>query len=69
LLDATLKGLGIARLPDFVASEAEAAGRLVAVLPSLAIPDLGIYLVHAKNRRLNRRMRLFSEELKQACLR
>lgn len=68
LLEATLKGLGIARLPDFVASKAQAAGRLVPVLSDMAIPDLGIYLVHAENRRLNRRMRLFAKEIKQACL-
>ncbi len=68
LLEATLSGLGIARLPDFVASNAQAAGELVPVLPSLTIPDSGIFLVHAENRRLNRRMRLFAEEIKQACL-
>ncbi len=68
LLEATLKGLGIARLPDFVAAQAQAAGRLVPVLTGLTIPDLGIYLVHADDRRLNRRMRLFAEEIKQACL-
>lgn len=68
LLEATLKGLGIARLPDFVAAQAQAAGDLVPVLSDMTIPDLGIYLVHAENRRLNRRMRLFSEEIKQACL-
>ncbi len=68
LLDATLKGLGIARLPDFVASQAYAAGRLVQVLSDVGIPELGIYLVHTQNRRFNRRMRLFAEEMKQACL-
>lgn len=68
LLDATLKGLGIARLPDFVASNAQAKGQLVQVLPDIPIPDLGIYLVHAEDRRLNRRMRLFSEEIRKACL-
>ena len=68
LLEATLKGLGIARLPDFVAYEAEAAGRIVPVLSDMTIPDLGIYLIHAEDRRLNRRMRLFAEEIKQACL-
>ncbi len=68
LLEATLKSLGIARLPDFVAAQAQAAGHLVPVLTGLTIPDLGIYLVHADDRRLNRRMRLFAEEIKQACL-
>ncbi len=68
LLEATLKGLGIVRLPDFVAAKAHAAGRLVPVLSGLNIPDLGIFLVNGENRRLNKRMRLFAAEIKQACL-
>ncbi|NOR61500.1 MAG: LysR family transcriptional regulator [Rhodobacteraceae bacterium] len=68
LLEATRKGLGIARLPDFVASEDQAAGLLVPVLSDIKIPSLEIYLVHAETRRLNRRMRLFAQFIKQACL-
>lgn len=68
LLEATLKDLGIGRLPDFIASGALAAGHLVPVLSGLNVPDWGIYLVHAEDRRLNRRMRLFAEEMKQTCL-
>lgn len=68
LLEATVNGLGIARLPDFVASKTQAAGRLVPVLTNMAIPDSGILLVHAESRRFNRRMRLFSEAMKKACL-
>jgi len=68
LLEATLDGLGICRLPSFITSGARAAGQLVPVLPEMAIPDWGIYLVHAEDRRHNRRMRLFTEALKQACL-
>lgn len=68
LLEATLNGLGIARLPDFVSSKAQTAGHLVPVLSGINIPEVGIYLAHAQNRRLNRRMRLFAEEIKKACL-
>ena len=68
LLEATLKGLGIGRLPDFIASGALAAGHLVSVLSDLVVPDWGIYLVHAEGRRLNRRMRVFAEEMKKTCL-
>ena len=68
LLEAALKGLGIARLPGFITSDALAAGGLIPVLSDVAIPDWGIYLVHAEDRRLNRRMRLFAEEISQACL-
>ncbi|MCP5089190.1 MAG: LysR family transcriptional regulator [Rhodobacteraceae bacterium] len=67
LLDAALAGLGFARLPDFIAASAIASGELVPILQSLAVPDWGIYLVHAEDRRLNRRMRLFSEEMIIAC--
>ncbi len=68
LLEATLNGLGICRLPDFIASDALAAGDLVQVMPNMAVPDWGIYLVHENDRRLNRRMRLFSKEMKRSCL-
>lgn len=68
LLDATLKGLGIGRLPDFIAKPALAAGHLVPVLPDLQIQTWGIYLIHAENRRWNRRMRLFAEHIKAACV-
>lgn len=67
LLDATMSGLGIGRLPDFIARDASNSGKLVRILPKIEIPSWGIYLVHAENRRLNRRMRLFSEEMKKAC--
>jgi DNA-binding transcriptional LysR family regulator len=68
LLDATLRGLGISRLPDFITREAVGAGTLIHVLPEIIIPTWGIYLIHAENRRINRRMRLFLEEMKRACV-
>lgn len=68
LLESSLKGLGIGRLPDFIAADAMTAGDLVQVLPDASLPEWGIYLVHEDDRRLNRRMRLFAEEMKQACL-
>ena len=63
LIDATLRSLGICRLPDFVAQAHVDRGELVEVLPKVAYSDLGIYLIHAENRRLNKRMRLFSDEI------
>ncbi|MGJ8570705.1 MAG: LysR family transcriptional regulator [Hoeflea sp.] len=68
LLDATLKGLGIARLPDFISASFTASGRLSQLLPNMIVPEWGIFLLHAENRRLNRRMRLFAEEMKLACM-
>jgi len=54
LVEATRKGLGISRLPDFIIADALAAGDLFSVLPKIALPEAGIYLVHAEDRRLNR---------------
>ncbi|MBL4758513.1 MAG: LysR family transcriptional regulator [Rhizobiales bacterium] len=68
LLKATLNGLGICRLPDFIAADALDAGDLVQILPEMAVSEWGIYLVHEEGRRLNRRMRLFAEEMKTVCL-
>lgn len=68
LLKATIDGLGISRLPDFVASEAVERGDLVEVLPDLTIPKRGIFLIRSERRLLNRRMRLFSEMMTKACL-
>jgi DNA-binding transcriptional LysR family regulator len=67
LLEAALNGMGIARLPDFICQSSIQAGDLVTTLPDLAVSDWGIFLVHAEDRRLNRRMRLFSEEMVAAC--
>jgi DNA-binding transcriptional LysR family regulator len=67
LLDATLAGQGLARLPDFITAPAITSGELVPVLQDLSVPDWGVFLVHAEDRRLNRRMRLFSEEMNIAC--
>ncbi len=67
LLEACLAGSGIARLPDFICGSALKTGDLVPVLPDLAMPKWGIFLIHAENRRLNRRMRLFAEEMEKVC--
>ena len=68
LLDATVKGLGISRLPDFIVKQALNKKQLVKVLPDVKMPSWGIYLLHADNRQMNKRMRVFFEEMKSACL-
>lgn len=68
LLEAALNGMGIARLPDFICQASVLADDLMTTLPELTVSDWGIFLVHAEDRRLNRRMRLFSEEMVAACL-
>lgn len=67
LLDATLAGSGIARLPDFIAQEHVASGALVQVLPDAAIDDWGIFLLRAPEKRMNARMRVFAEAVQSAC--
>jgi len=67
LLDAVLNDLGIARLPDFICQHSLEAGDLVPVLTDLVSPQLQIHLIHTEERRLNRRMRLFADEIETAC--
>lgn len=67
LLQAAEQGLGIALLPDFICAPAFASGAVVPVLPSLGMPDWGIHIMHTENRRLNRRMRLFIDEMTVVC--
>lgn len=67
LYHATLDGLGVSRLPEFIASQASADGRLVRLLPELRVTDWTINLVHRANRRVNRRMRAFAEAMQVAC--
>lgn len=67
LLEAAVNGLGIARLPDFICKPAVDAGKVVPLLDNYQSPALQVYLIHAEDRRLNRRMRLFAEEIEKAC--
>lgn len=67
LLEATRNGLGIARLPDFVAAEAHAAGELLHVMPEIEFSQWRIRLVHAQNRIMNRRMRAFALAISESC--
>jgi DNA-binding transcriptional LysR family regulator len=45
LLPTLLEGLAIAELPEFIAAEHLAAGRLQAILPGWRLPEGGIYFV------------------------
>ena len=68
LLDATLKGMGISRLPDFIVKQAIEDNKLIRILPKLNMPSWSVYLLHPDNRQMNRRMRVFFEEMKNACI-
>jgi DNA-binding transcriptional LysR family regulator len=60
-----MQGQGIANLPDFILGDTVETGKLIPILPQYEIPEFSIYLVHSELRQLNRRMRLFSKELKE----
>lgn len=68
LLAAVQADRGIARLPDFIAVDAYRAGELTVALPDARFKDWSIMLAYQKNRLLNRRMRMFIEEISSACL-
>ena len=67
LLKAAINGQGIAKLPDFILRDAFEKGKLVPILPEIQMPEFIIYLAHSDKRRINRRMRLFSQEIRGAC--
>lgn len=69
LLKSAISGQGIAKLPDFILRDAFEKGELIPILPKIQIPEFLIYLAHSDKRRLNRRMRLFSQEIRTACVR
>ena len=68
LLDATVEGLGISRLPDFIVKQAVNGKKLLQILPELKQPGWGVYLLHSDHQQMNRRMRIFFEEMKKACI-
>jgi DNA-binding transcriptional LysR family regulator len=67
LLKAAIDGQGIAKLPDFILRDAFAKGELIPILPKIQMPEFIIYLAHSDKRRINRRMRLFAQEIRPVC--
>jgi DNA-binding transcriptional LysR family regulator len=68
LLHVALQGQGIANLPDFILKDNLQTGALVPILPAFSMPEFFIYLIRSDKRRMNRRMRLFAQEMTLACL-
>lgn len=64
LREATLQGLGIARLPLFVAGPDLAASRLQRVLPGWALPEHGIHLVTSARGHQPRKVTAFADFLR-----
>ena len=64
LREAVLQGLGIARLPMFVAGQDLAEGRLQQVLPEWSLPEQGIHLLTAARGQQPRKVTAFAEFLR-----
>lgn len=63
LLDAALKGIGLAQLPDYYVEDEIAQGRLVSVLDDFAYRDMGVFVVYPQQRHLAPKVRLFIDFL------
>lgn len=65
LLDAALKGMGLAQLPDYYVTEALAQGRLVEVLATFRDDREGVWALYPQNRHLSTKVRLLVDHLTQ----
>lgn len=63
LCTALVDGLGIGRLPTFVAGAHLAAGRLVRVLPAYSLPEQSLYAVFPERRHMPAKTRVFADFL------
>jgi DNA-binding transcriptional LysR family regulator len=58
LMQAAMRGLGIAYLPEFIVRDLLGAGKLVEILATYAMPGIGIYAVLPGNRHIPQRVRI-----------
>ncbi|MGQ7245934.1 LysR family transcriptional regulator [Halomonas sp. V046] len=65
LLDATLKGLGLAQLPDYYVEEYLASGALITVLDAYRHSDTGVWAVTPHHRHRSPKVRLVIDHLVQ----
>lgn len=63
LAEAAARGLGITVLPDFIASDYLAGGRVVTLLEGFEPPEMGIYALLPSNRYMPHRVRALIEFL------
>lgn len=63
LLQAGLRGLGIALQPTFIAADALRNGDMVQLLPDWTIPDIAVHAVYPHRRHLTSKVRLFVDFL------
>lgn len=65
LLGAALEGMGLAQVPEPIAAEPVAAGRLVLVLESFAPMTPGVFLYHPGRRQVMPKLRAFIDHVKK----
>jgi LysR family transcriptional regulator, regulator for bpeEF and oprC len=58
---AAVAGIGIAQLPECIASDYLAAGKLQAVLANYSSEKIALYILYPRNRRLSAKLRVFVE--------
>lgn len=63
LLDAALKGLGLAQLPDYYVEEHLRNGNLISVLDDYVYKDTAVWAVYPRHRHLSPKVRLFVDFL------
>jgi len=63
LVEAALAGLGVIVLPDFLAREHLASGRLVKLLPQFPIAEAGLYIVRPPGDHPPRKVRVLTDYL------
>lgn len=63
LLDAALKGLGLAQLPDYYVAPHLAGGELVSVLDNYQFTDTAVWAVYPRHRQLSAKVRQFVDHL------
>lgn len=63
LRDVAVKGRGVALIPEFIAREALAEGRLKAILKDFWAPPLTLYAIYPPTRHLSIKVRLFIDFL------
>ncbi|WP_305857372.1 LysR family transcriptional regulator [Balneatrix alpica] len=66
ILDAVLKGLGIAQLPDYYVDPFLASGELIALLEDYQHQDAGVWAVYPKSRHLSPKVRQCVDFLAEA---
>lgn len=65
-LAATEAGLGIARIPDFIAETAVATGRVVPLLQDHELPPLGVHALYPSGRHLPAKLRVMVDFMAKA---